>query len=131
MSAREPAAALASENKTLAHPASIDSIPTSAGQEDHVSMAPWAGRKLLAISENLAGILAIELLSAAAALDQLRPLKTTVALEKVHAAVRELVPASTVDRRHDKDIAKVADAILSGRIAALLPEQITFFIGES
>ncbi|MCZ6559328.1 MAG: histidine ammonia-lyase [Gammaproteobacteria bacterium] len=130
MIAHVTAAALASENKTLAHPASTDSIPTSAGQEDHVSMAPWAGRKLLAISDNLAGILAIELLAATAALDQLRPLKTTAALEKVHAAVRELVPASTVDRRLDKDISKITDAILSGQIAALLPAQISsFFAG--
>ena len=68
MIAHVTAAALASENKTLAHPASIDSIPTSAGQEDHVSMATWAGRKLLGITENVAGILAIELLAAAAAL---------------------------------------------------------------
>ncbi|MEE8108719.1 MAG: histidine ammonia-lyase [Gammaproteobacteria bacterium] len=121
MIAHVTAAALASENKTLAHPASIDTIPTSAGQEDHVSMAPWAGRKLLGITENVAGILAIELLAAAAALDQLRPLKSTAALEKVHALIRGLVPALSADRRLDRDIAAVSQAILDGRIAKLLP----------
>ncbi len=121
MIAHVTAAALASENKTLAHPASIDSIPTSAGQEDHVSMATWAGRKLLGITDNVAGILAIELLAAAAALDQLRPLKSTAALEKVHAHIRGLAPALTADRRLDRDIAAVSQAILDGQIAGLLP----------
>jgi hypothetical protein len=64
MIAHVTAAALASENKTLAHPASVDTIPTSAGQEDHVSMAPWAGHKLLAACDNTATVLAIELLAA-------------------------------------------------------------------
>ncbi len=120
MIAHVTAAALASENKTLAHPASIDSIPTSAGQEDHVSMATWAGRKLLGVTENVAGILAIELLAAAAALDQLRPLKSTAALEKVHALIRGLAPALSADRRLDRDIAAVSQAILDGQIAGLL-----------
>ena len=84
-------------------------------------MATWAGRKLLGITENLAGILAIELLVAAAALDQLRPLKTTAALEKVHALIRGLVPALSADRRLDRDIAAVSQAIQDGQIAALLP----------
>ncbi len=126
MIAHVTAAALASENKTLAHPASTDSIPTSAGQEDHVSMATWAGRKLLGVTDNLAGILAIELLAATTAIDQLRPLKSTIGLEKVHAAIRSLVPASSADRRLDKDIAIISQAILDGRIAALLPEQDGF-----
>ena len=126
MIAHVTAAALASENKTLAHPASIDSIPTSAGQEDHVSMAPWAGRKLLSITDNLAAILAIELLSATSALDQLRPLKSTAALEKVHATIRARIPASSADRRLDQDIAAISQAILDGQVAALLPEQDGF-----
>ena len=77
MMAQYTAAALASENKTLAHPASVDSIPTSAGQEDHVSMAPWAGLKLLDVCRNTARVLAIELLSGALAIDAQRPLRTT------------------------------------------------------
>lgn len=126
MIAHVTAAALASENKTLAHPASTDSIPTSAGQEDHVSMATWAGRKLLSITDNLANILAIELLAAASALDQLRPLKTTAALEAVCAVVRELVPATTADRRLDKEFAAISAAILDGKIPGLLAADYAF-----
>lgn len=121
MIAHVTAAALASENKVLAHPASIDSIPTSAGQEDHVSMAPIAGRKLLRICDNVAHILAIELMAAAVALEQQRPRRTTPALEQVLAAVRELVPPHTGDRRLDRDIARLAAAIGAGRFAAPLP----------
>src|SRR5690606_16984724 len=88
MIAQVTAAALASENKTLAHPASVDTIPTSAGQEDHVSMAPWAGVKLLRVCDNLARILAIEAMAAAAGIDRLRPLKTTAPLEALHADIR-------------------------------------------
>ena len=104
MIAHVTAAALASENKTLAHPASVDSIPTSAGQEDHVSMAPWAGNKLLRLCDNLSRILAIELMAASVAIDQLAPLKTTAPLQKVHAAVRRIVMPHQGDRRMDKDI---------------------------
>ncbi len=89
-------------------------------------MAPWAGRKLLSITDNLAAILAIELLSATSALDQLRPLKSTAALEKVHAHIRARIPASSADRRLDQDIAAISQAILDGQVAALLPEQDGF-----
>lgn len=75
------AAALVSENKTLSHPASIDSITTSANQEDHVSMGGWAARKSLELVKNVEYILAIELMAACQALDLLRPLKTTPQLE--------------------------------------------------
>ncbi|MGH8225845.1 MAG: histidine ammonia-lyase [Gammaproteobacteria bacterium] len=121
MLAHVSAAALVSENKTLAHPASTDSVPTSAGQEDHVSMGPWAGLKLLRIADNVAAILAIELAVAAAALDIQRPLKTTSALEGVYALVRKSVPPVTGDRRHDRDIAALATEIENGSIATLLP----------
>jgi histidine ammonia-lyase len=114
MIAHVTAAALASENKTLAHPASVDSIPTSAGQEDHVSMAPWAGRKLLSICDNTAAILAIELLAAAQAVDAQRPLTTTEGLEAVHGKVRALVPTVPGDRRLDREIAVLKDAVLDG-----------------
>ena len=120
MIAHVTAAALASENKTLAHPASVDSIPTSAGQEDHVSMAPWAGHKLLQICDNAATILAIELLVAAHALDCQRPLRTTPQLEVLHAALRQLVPFQPRDHRLDGDIRAATVLIESGAIAALL-----------
>lgn len=108
MLAQVTAAALASENKTLAHPASVDTIPTSAGQEDHVSMAPWAGLKLLQILENLHHILAIEGLVAAAAIEAQRPLHTTLRLEEALVSIRKVVPAHTGDRRLDKDISQLA-----------------------
>lgn len=121
MLAHVSAAALASENKTLAHPASVDTISTSAGQEDHVSMGPWAGHKLLRIANNVTRILAIELSVAAVALDIQRPLKTNDALEAVHAQIRKVVPPMDADRRHDRDIAALAAEIESGRIAGHLP----------
>lgn len=114
MIAHVTAAALASENKTLAHPASVDSIPTSAGQEDHVSMAPGAGHKLVRIAANTARILAIELMAAGAALDILAPLQTTPQLAPHHAALRRIVPAHTADRRLDRDIERLGAAVLRG-----------------
>ncbi|MGH8162527.1 MAG: histidine ammonia-lyase [Gammaproteobacteria bacterium] len=121
MLAHVTAAALASENKTLAHPASVDSISTSGGQEDHVSMGPWAGHKLLRIADNVTGIVAIELAVAATALDVQRPLKTTESLEALHRHIRECVPPRAGDRRHDRDIVALAAEVAAGRIAALLP----------
>src|SRR5690606_31023850 len=85
-------AALASENKTLCFPASADSIPTSLGQEDHVSMGSISGRKLIQVIDNLEYILAIELLYAAQAIDFRRPLKSSAVLEACHALVRSEVP---------------------------------------
>jgi len=121
MIAHVTAAALASEDKVLAHPASVDSIPTSAGQEDHVSMAPIAGRKLLRICDNVAHIFAIELMAAAVALEQQRPKRTTPELERVLATVRAVVPAHDGDRRLDRDIAALAARIEAGELAAMLP----------
>jgi len=121
MMAQVTAAALASENKTLAHPASVDSIPTSAGQEDHVSMAPWAGHKLLAICDNLATILAIELMGAAHAIDSQRPLRTTPELEAVHAIVRTEVALNKKDHRLDQHMAAVTRLVNSGILAEQLP----------
>jgi histidine ammonia-lyase len=116
MIAHVTAAALASENKTLAHPASVDSIPTSAGQEDHVSMAPWAGFKLLRICENTAQVLAIELLAAAHAIDCLRPLRSTPTLEELHAIVRAQVPFNPKDHRLDRDIAALTRLVTGGTL---------------
>ncbi|MBS0395340.1 MAG: aromatic amino acid lyase, partial [Proteobacteria bacterium] len=118
MMAHVTAAALASENKTLAHPASVDSIPTSAGQEDHVSMAPWAGHKLGQVCDNLATILGIELLVAAHALDCQRPLRTTAPLERLHAALRARVPFQPRDHRLDGDIAAATEFVASGAVLA-------------
>jgi len=118
MIAHVTAAALASENKTLAHPASADSIPTSAGQEDHVSMAPWAGIKLLQICGNVANILAIELLAATEAVHQQEPLETTPKLKQVMKAMREVAALPEGDQRLDQLIAAVASAVREGRISA-------------
>ncbi|HET7922737.1 MAG TPA: histidine ammonia-lyase [Gammaproteobacteria bacterium] len=121
MIAHVTAAALASENKTLAHPASADTIPTSAGQEDHVSMAPWAGHKLLRILDNLDRILAIEAMAAAAAIDAQRPLHTTDALEAVQQLIREHVPPHAGDRRLDRDIVRLAGVLADGAMARCMP----------
>ena len=121
MIAHVTAAALVSENKTYAHPASVDSLPTSAGQEDHVSMAPWAGRKLARICDNTAHVLGIELLAAAHALDSLRPLTTTAELQRVHALVRGRVPYQPEDHRLDRDIAHLGALVESGALAGLIP----------
>lgn len=121
MIAHVTAAALASENKTLAHPASVDSIPTSAGQEDHVSMAPWAGLKLIDICRNSAAVLAIELLSAAMAIDKQRPLTTSEPLEQLHARIRQAVPIVDGDHRLDGEIARLTEVVLGGELLDLLP----------
>lgn len=117
MIAHVTAAALASSVKALAHPASIDSIPTSAGQEDHVSMAPWAGEKLLTICERGATVLAIEFLAAAQAIDLMRPLRTSAALEALHAKIREHVPFRRADHRLDGDIAAITALVRDGALA--------------
>jgi histidine ammonia-lyase len=120
MMAHVTAAALVSENKTYAHPASVDSLPTSAGQEDHVSMAPWAGRKLLEVCGNTARVLGIELLAAAHAIDCMRPLTTTPQLQQVHAAVRDRVPYRAHDHRLDHDIEALAELVRSGELSAFV-----------
>jgi histidine ammonia-lyase len=116
MIAQVTAAALASENKSLAHPASVDSLPTSANQEDHVSMATYAARRLLAMIENAAGIIGIELLAAAQGIDFRRPLKSSPHLEKVHALIRKHVAFYEKDRYFAPDIAKIKDLVKSGTI---------------
>jgi histidine ammonia-lyase len=121
MIAHVTAAALVSENKTYAHPASVDSLPTSAGQEDHVSMAPWAGRKLMKICDNTARVLGVELLAAAHALDSQQPLTTTAELQRVHATVRARVAYQPDDHRLDRDIASLAQLVESGELSTLIP----------
>jgi len=112
------AAALVSENKSLAFPASVDSIPTSAGQEDHVSMAPIAARKAGQIARNAAGVIAVELMAAAEGIDYHAPLKTSAGLSAIHAKVRELSPHFTADRYWADEMAALQAAVLDGRIAA-------------
>ncbi len=109
-------AALVSENKTLCFPASADSIPTSLGQEDHVSMGSIGGRKLNKVIDNLEYILAIELLYAAQAMDFRRPLKSSEVLEACHALVRAEVPFTDKDRVFAYDIKKLHQLISSGKL---------------
>jgi histidine ammonia-lyase len=111
------AAALVSENKSLAFPASIDSIPTSAGQEDHVSMAPIAARKAGAIARNAAGVIAVELMAAAEGIDYHAPLRTSPKLQSLHAKVRALSPHFTADRYWADEMRALQDAVLSGEFA--------------
>jgi histidine ammonia-lyase len=118
------AAALASENKALSHPASVDSIPTSANQEDHVSMGVTAARKTREVASNLAQILAIELLAAAQALEFRRPLTSSSALEAVHARVRERVPAYERDRVNYPDLAAARELVLSGAVLEAVKNEI-------
>jgi histidine ammonia-lyase len=113
MMAQVTAAALVSESKTLAHPASVDSIPTSADKEDHVSMGMWAALKAGQVVANVRRVLAIELLAAAQGIDLLRPLTSSAPLEALHAAVRERVPAWDHDREMAPDLA-AAEAFLAG-----------------
>ena len=112
------AAALVSENKSLAFPASVDSIPTSAGQEDHVSMAPIAARKAVTIARNAAGVIAIELIAAAQGVDYHAPVKTSPKLQAVHANVRSLSPHLETDRYWADEMAALQRAVLAGEIGA-------------
>jgi histidine ammonia-lyase len=116
MVAQVTAAALVSENKSLAHPASVDSIPTSANQEDHVSMATYAARRLLAMADNAAGVVAIELLAAAQGLDFRRPLRSSATLESVHRLLRRNVPVLSRDRYFAPDIAAARKLVVSGAL---------------
>jgi histidine ammonia-lyase len=122
MLAQVTAAALASENKVLAHPASVDSIPTGAGLEDHVSMAPVAARHARTVVENTAHVVALELLCACRALEFRRPLHAGLGSERVYAAVRRLVPAPEGDRPLSGPCETVARWVLSGAHARLAEE---------
>jgi histidine ammonia-lyase len=125
MMAHVTAAALASENKSLAHPASVDSLPTSANQEDHVSMSTFAARRLGDMTRNSRAIVAIELLAAAQGIDFRAPLKTSQKLQAVHDAVRKRVAFYAEDRYFAPDISAISDLVGSGgltdEVADLLP----------
>lgn len=111
------AAALVSENKVLSHPASVDSIPTSANQEDHVSMGVTAGLKARDILRNVEMVLAIELMCASEGLDYRRPLRSSEPLERVYALVRQEVPRLDKDRVLYEDIQRMAAMVRDGRVA--------------
>ena len=120
MIAHVTAASLASENKSLAHPASVDSLPTSANQEDHVSMATFAARRLQPMIANVAHILGIELLASAQGIDFLRPLQSSAVLEQVHALLRAQCPAMMQDRYLAPDIEAASALVRRGDLARIL-----------
>ena len=118
MIAHVTAAALASENKSLAHPASVDSLPTSANQEDHVSMATFAARRLDDMAHNTAVIVGIELLAAAQGVDFHRPLASSPYLEQVHGLLRQKVPFFDTDRFFAPDIEAAKQMVIRGELSA-------------
>nr|VVV06273.1 Histidine ammonia-lyase [Aliivibrio wodanis] len=124
MIAQVTAAALASENKSLAHPASVDSLPTSANQEDHVSMATFAGRRLGDMAENTRGILAVELLASAQSLDFRAPNKSSERIEDAKNMLRERVDFYDKDRYFAPDIAKANTLLLEAKYNALMPDSL-------
>jgi histidine ammonia-lyase len=115
------AAALVAENRQRAMPASVDSVPTSANQEDHVSMSAHAARRLLPMADNVAAVIGIELLAAAQGCDFHAPLKSSAMLERVRASVRGQVAHLDDDREMAPDIAK-AIALARSDWGQLLPE---------
>ena len=120
MIAHVTAAALASENKSLAHPASVDSLPTSANQEDHVSMATFAARRLQPMIANAAHIVAIELLAAAQGIEFLRPLGSSAALEAGACAAARPCPPMAQDRYLAPDIEPATALVTDGALARIL-----------
>ncbi len=117
MIAQVTAAALVSENKSLAFPASVDTIPTSAGQEDHVSMATHGALKARRIAHNAAGVIGIELLAAAQGVDFHKPLTTSPALQPAHVAIRSAIPFHAADRYLADDMEWAKRAVLDGAFA--------------
>ena len=125
MIAQVTAAALVAENRMLSHPCSVDTVPTSANQEDHVSMATHGARRLLDMAENAAAVVGIELLAAAQGIEFHRPLASSAELEKVFAIVREAAAPYASDHYFAPDIARATDGVRAGRYrpfaAGLLP----------
>ncbi|WP_336070294.1 histidine ammonia-lyase [Nitratireductor rhodophyticola] len=124
MIAEVTSAALMSENKQMSHPASVDSTPTSANQEDHVSMACHGARRLIPMTENLFGIIGIEAVTAAQGVDFRAPLKTSAALAQAHAAIRSAVPDLEEDRYLAPDLENAIALVRSGDLNASIPENI-------
>ncbi|MBY0322152.1 MAG: histidine ammonia-lyase [Reyranella sp.] len=118
------AAALVAENKQRAHPASVDSIPTSANQEDHVSMAAHGARRLLDMADNCRSIIGIELLAAAQGCDFLQPLLSSPMLERVRELVRRHVPHLDDDRHFQPDLARAADLVGRGALIDAIGDNV-------
>jgi histidine ammonia-lyase len=118
MMAQVTAAALASECKVLAHPATVDTIPTDGNKEDVVPMSMGAAWKLRRVVDNVRHVLAIELMCAAQALDYRAPLRSSPPIQRAHAAVRSVVPTLERDRVLSGDIQAIAAAVARGRFAA-------------
>jgi histidine ammonia-lyase len=118
------AAALVSENKVLTHPASVDSIPTRAGQEDHVPMGNASALKLWQVLENAEHALAIELLAAAQGVEFLAPLEPGAGGRAAHRFVRSLSPTVTDDRALAGEIRRVADAVRSGELLVAVEDDV-------
>ena len=118
------AASLVSENKVLAHPASVDSIPTSAGQEDHVSMGNASGLTCWQVLANSERAVAIELLAAAQGVEFLAPLEPGAGTRAAHRAIRALSDAVTEDRSLSADIERVAEAIRTGALGAAVEAEV-------
>ncbi|CAG0904958.1 unnamed protein product [Darwinula stevensoni] len=121
------AAALVSENKTLCHPASVDSLSTSAAQEDHVSMGGFAARKALQVVGNVEKVIAIELLCACQAMEFLRPLRTTTPLEEVYRVVRKVVRPWDEDRYMSPDIEAVIKVLQTEKVWHAVKKHIDYF----
>src|SRR5207344_3411581 len=117
-------AALVSENKALAHPASVDSIPTSAGQEDHVSMGNAAGLKAWQVLANAERVLAIELLAGVQAVEFLAPLQPGVGVRAARELVRSLSPRLRDDRQLSGDIEAVAEAVRTGALVEAVEDEV-------
>jgi histidine ammonia-lyase len=124
------AAAAVSENKQRAYPASVDSIPTSANQEDHVSMAAHGARRLLAMAENGCAIVGIEWLAAAQGCDFHAPLKSSAVLEEVRALLRRSVPPLADDRHFHPDMDKAIAMVRSGALVAAASSLLPSVSGE-
>ena len=124
MIAQVTAAALASENKSLAHPASVDSLPTSANQEDHVSMATYAARRLTPMTGNTAAIVAIELLAAAQGIDLRRPLVTSPMLRDAHALIRDKAAFWDRDRAFAPDLCAIRERVEAGDFLRFVPPHL-------
>lgn len=118
------AASLVSENKVLAHPASVDSIPTSAEKEDHVSMGTIAARKFKQILQNAENVVAMEMLSATQSIDLIAPLKPAAAVNAVHEYIRKTVPFATEDRIFSKDVEAIKKMMLSNEISQVVTKTV-------
>jgi histidine ammonia-lyase len=116
MIAQVASASLVSENKVLCHPASVDSIPSSAGREDHVSMGSISAKKLKQVIDNVRSSLAIEVLTAAQGVDQRRPLRASKGVSAAHGALRRVVPELVDDRPLYLDIAAATEMLRSGEL---------------